>query len=476
MTPFVRAGRAALCAVSLAALSWSARATLPDSFTYQIQVRNNFAANPGGSFNIPGSWFFGSNDAPGLNDMNQVSTRITVTSGDFHALWFGGNGTGGVVHQGPTGGFFSATSMNNLAEVVFEQSLSAANGIYRYTHSTGMTAIFTNRPLGASTWGSPQINAQSQVGYRAGFSGTGNAYVSSAQEAFPPFHAAEVGVDSGSPYSFLFTPSFNNNRQIAAPVRLGGPGQTGSSQPDHIRIFNSDGSSVLIAEDRNANPASNYRSFDNSVDLNDHGWVAFIATLEVPSGVRGVFVSNGVQTITIARTDGGIVSNIEFFAPALNNKNLVAFRAFDASGLRAVWVGDGSGLVRVATEHDIVPTDLGPARIDQHDSSPVFGGGPSINNAGNVAFNAALTPPGNNQIEWGTGLFVATAVFPPPPNCLGDADGDGDRDFADITAVLANFGNTGPPFMLGDADGDGDVDFNDVTVILALFGQPCPLI
>ncbi|MBL8746518.1 MAG: hypothetical protein JNK58_09205 [Phycisphaerae bacterium] len=474
MTLVGRAARIASFAVSLTWSALPAFATLPTSYTYQLQVRSNFAQNPGGAFNIPGSWFFNSNDAPGLNDQDQVSTRITVTSGDFHALWFGGGGTGAVVHQGPLGSFFSATSLNNSGEVVFEQSLSAANGVYRYRSATGITSLFTNRPLGASGWGTPQINNLSQTGFRASFSGSGTAFVSSTGEAFPPIHVAEVGVDSLSPYSFLFTPSFNNNRQIASSARLGGPGQTGSSQPDEVRIFNADGSSVLIAQDRNANPASNYRSFDNSVDLNDLGWVAFTATLEVPSGARGVFISNGTQTITIARTDGGIVSNIEFFAPAINNSNLVAFRAFDAGGLRAVWVGDGTGLVRVATEHDILPTDQGPGRIDQNDASPVFGGGPSINSAGNVAFNAALTPPGNNQVEWGTGLFVATAVFPPPPHCVGDADSDGDREFADITAVLANFNNMTIPFGLGDADGSGVVDFADITSVLALFGQPCP--
>ena len=71
---------------------------------------------------------------------------------------------------------------------------------------------------------------------------------------------------------------------------------------------------------------------------------------------------------------------------------------------------DGPGLAlvhRIVTEHDVVPTDLGAGRIDQHDGSVVFGGAPDINNAGDVAFVAALTPADNNQIEWGSGLFIA---------------------------------------------------------------------
>jgi hypothetical protein len=58
----------------------------------------------------------------------------------------------------------------------------------------------------------------------------------------------------------------------------------------------------------------------------------------------------------------------------------------------------------------------------------------------------------------------------PPPHCAGDADGDGDVDFADITSVLTNFGGTGPE---GDADDDGDVEFADITSVLTNFGLEC---
>lgn len=62
--------------------------------------------------------------------------------------------------------------------------------------------------------------------------------------------------------------------------------------------------------------------------------------------------------------------------------------------------------------------------------------------------------------------FVPSAV----PACQGDADGDGDIDFGDVTAVLASWGSAGP---MGDADHDGDVEFSDVTVVLAQFGGGC---
>jgi hypothetical protein len=69
----------------------------------------------------------------------------------------------------------------------------------------------------------------------------------------------------------------------------------------------------------------------------------------------------------------------------------------------------------------------------------------------------------------------ANVTVAPPPFCPGDANGDRIVNFADVTAVLANFGadyspGTGP----GDADGGGAVNFADVTAVLSNWGLPCP--
>ena len=55
-----------------------------------------------------------------------------------------------------------------------------------------------------------------------------------------------------------------------------------------------------------------------------------------------------------------------------------------------------------------------PAEIGQNDASPVFGGGVAINARGDIAFTAALHPPGQDQVEWGTGVYVAYAADPDP--------------------------------------------------------------
>jgi murein tripeptide amidase MpaA len=69
---------------------------------------------------------------------------------------------------------------------------------------------------------------------------------------------------------------------------------------------------------------------------------------------------------------------------------------------------------------------------------------------------------------------VFTRATPACPFCPGDANGTGSVDFADITAVLANFGSLSATAATGDANNTGGVDFADVTAVLANFGSTCP--
>ena len=119
-------------------------------------------------------------------------------------------------------------------------------------------------------------------------------------------------------------------------------------------------------------------------------------------------------------------------------------------------------MTRLVGEHDLMPTDLGLGRIDQHDGSVTFGGAVAINARGDVAFNAALTPADNNQIEWGSGMIIARAEPVPGP---GDADNDGDVDFEDLLLVIALWDHLGQ--TAGDLNGDRIVDFADLLIVLA---------
>lgn len=449
------------------ALATAATAAVPTYSTKQLQCRSNFTVN-GGGFNLPGDAFF-TNGTPALNAGGQASIRISVIGGtNNQGIWLGANAAGSIVYQTPPGGSVSDASINDAGLVLFEQTFTSPDGIFFYDDADASSGLLTDQPIGASNWGSPIVNASGNAGFRASFLGDNAFYAWNGVSA--TLYAADVDLVASSPYSFLFTPSYNDADQIASKVRVGGPGQIGNDRPDEIRVFNADQSSALIATDDDGDPTSPYSGFDNSVALLNDGRVAFIASLV--GGGRGVFLSDGTTTIEIATTADPDLNDIEFFGPAANDDGLVVFRGFDATGFRAVWIGDGTDLAIVVREHDVIATDLGPGRVDQNDNSPVFGGKPSINASGAVAFNCTLTPENDNQIEWGSGVYIAT---PDLDDCPADLDGNGVVGFSDLTLLLSVYNVPCPKLpepCVGDVTGDGERGFADLTDLLAAWG-PC---
>jgi hypothetical protein len=374
-----------------------ATAELPDySNSLELQMRSNIVDG----FNLPPNSSFNSK-SPAIADNGTVAVSLGIVGGDVNTvgLWLGGSGAGAPVWTDGGGSFISDCSLNDVGLAVFPMSFASPDGLYYYDDFDGSSGLLTNKPLGSSSWTGAEVNSAGQTAFRASFTGQ-HAWVSFDGETNPPFHALEVGLEPTSPYWDLFTPSFNDQRLIAGKASL-----AANHDADQIIVCDALGDCTVMVEDADADASSPFSSFQNSVSLTDTGLVAFNAGLV--AGGSGVFLTDGSMVTTIATTAMPEISSIDYFAPAANDHGLVAFRAVDGAGLMAVFVGDGQGLVKVATEHDLVPTDLGQGRIDQHDTSVVFGGGPDINNSGDVAFHATLTPPDNNQIEWGTGLFIA---------------------------------------------------------------------
>ncbi|MBX3351816.1 MAG: hypothetical protein KF684_02685 [Phycisphaeraceae bacterium] len=56
--------------------------------------------------------------------------------------------------------------------------------------------------------------------------------------------------------------------------------------------------------------------------------------------------------------------------------------------------------------------------------------------------------------------------------CPGDSNGDGVVNFADLNAVLSDFGQSGMG-LPGDVNGDGVVNFQDLNLVLSNFGATC---
>lgn len=396
--------RRLICTAILLLCAQSVFAQVPTYTALELQARTNLPVN-GPSFNLPSGSSFNSITVA-INDAAEVAFKVQVLPGTNAAgIWFGGAGVGSIVCQSENveDVFVTDVGLDSTPRVVFGQTFGSSNGLYLCDPMIPASTLETALPLGTTSWGSPQLRDNGSIGYRASFS-SGRAWVAYAS-GNAAIYAAEAAILPGSGIGFLFTPAYASTGKIAGKVQVLANGPV--PQHDQIQLNDGAGSVATLAITQNAEPGSPFSGFDNSVGINGFDEVAFIASLV--GGGRGVYrVETGQAPVEMARTGVDGLVEIEFFAPAINDSGLVVFRGRDANG-QAVFVSDGENLQKVVSQGDTVPSDLGPATIGQNDASPVFGGGVVINNNGDVAFTAALHPPGNNQIEWGTGVYVAYA-------------------------------------------------------------------
>ncbi|MEO8670899.1 MAG: choice-of-anchor tandem repeat NxxGxxAF-containing protein [Tahibacter sp.] len=387
-------------------MSAAVAATLPTYDAVQLQVRTNLLVNDNGWNLPPGSSF--NSITPAINSRTHIALPVQVVPNGGSSnpgVWSGENGTGGIVYNGPVdASISSAVSINALGTVVFTLSdTGSADGIYSYDPVLHNTARVGTAPLFPSSYSNVQINTAGEIGFQGTFS-AGRAWASRSA-GIVAMHVGDVGLIPESPYTYLYSPSFNDLRQIAGKVATS-PDLVSSTQ---IRRFAADGSSVRLAANRGTDANSPIKQFDNSLALASDGSVAFVATRQLDNR-RVVYRTDGVSLTEIAVVDPvGTIRGIEFFPPGMNSVGQVVFRALDAGG-QAIYVGDGANLVRVVGKNDLLMTDLGTGQVGQdNESDAVFGGAPAINERGDVAFVAALRPPGQPTVEWGSGVFVAYA-------------------------------------------------------------------
>lgn len=354
-------------------------------------------SGPSDGFLIPADTGFANNDLS-LNDAGEAALRLSSigVAGD-RGIWFGDGTTGQVVALGDPDWFFSDADLNNAAEVVWARTDTPTDGIYGWDPVGNAVALITADPLGTSSWGTVRINDAGTLGYRATFgAGGGRAWISRTSAGAVNVHAAEAAIQPGSPWDFLFTPSFNEAGQIGGKVRLvPGGNQIVRTEPS--------GDVTVLVSDQGADGSSPFTGLDNSPVINDWGDVGFIATA---AGQRGVWWTDGSAVVRLAGEGEDGVGDIEFFGPAIDNAGRVVFRAFDAStGRRAIWFGEaGRAPTRLIGAGDLVDTDRGPARIDSP-SGIEFSGGVTVNESGEAGFIAVLTAPDDVDDVYGLGAF-----------------------------------------------------------------------
>jgi hypothetical protein len=261
--------------------------------------------------------------------------------------------------------------------------------------------------------------------------------------------------DTNSGYSFLISPEINDARQVLMktfPI-------SGAAQ--RIVRFETDGSATTVAE-----TGAMFNSFVNSTAIAQDGGAAFSAR-RTSDSIWQVTHWDGSSFISIADGNNTDIQNgsLANFPPVVNDDGMVVFRATDEKfDSTAMWVGDGTDLVKLIEYNQTIETDLGPIQLGfdfgGDTGKQVMNGVVDINNAGQIAFAAFLR---NGTI----GVFVAT----PSIGCPADLTGDGALDFFDVSAFLSAYNAMDPA---ADFTGDGVFDFFDVSGFLSAFNAGCP--
>lgn len=234
-----------------------------------------------------------------------------------------------------------------------------------------------------------------------------------AKQAFSADFKFTNIADTEGQFSFVgLSPIINERGTVAFSADLDS-GESG--------IFTNDGGAITSIVD-------NKGVFDSfgSYAINDSGTVAFDADLdgmEIEAGGRGIFTSNGGAITTIVDTNSPLFSN--FFEPAINNSDTVAFGASRDEGGLGVFTSNSGSITTISDKGLRAPSinDSGTvafeASLDMGGRSILRGNGeltttiadssgflnnlqvPAINNNGTVAFNADFDTGGN-------GIFIGS--------------------------------------------------------------------
>src|SRR5215470_1932883 len=270
--------------------------------------------------------------------------------------------------SGAIGGFNSNMfpSINAEGTVAFEAFLrTGVEGIF-IGNGQMLAPIATNIPpssisqFGPGQFSGPSINAAGTVAFKGVLSGGGFGIFTS--------HGGSLSPIAGTNGSFgsLQGTAINSLGAVAFGADLRGGGS--------LILTGSGGSFTTIAH---------IGGLFGGTSINDRGTVAFATNPIMPGA--GLFTGNGGPLTTIIALSGSDVSEVGDHS--INNNGTVAFEAFLLAGGMAILTGSGGPLTTIADSR-------GPFS---------FLSGPSINGEGTVAFLAGLD-------AGGAGIFIGPDV------------------------------------------------------------------
>ena len=162
------------------------------------------------------------------------------------------------------------------------------------------------------------------------------------------------------------------------------------------------------------------------------------------------------------------------------NENAWVYHSNNAADVLAMerWINGGESFVVVAnfSNNDHTGYRIGLPRsgtwgVELNTQDSVYNGS-GVGTNGAFESEAIANGPHGQSVELDIpAMGVLVLRHAPAPACVADLTGDGELDFADISAFLAAFTK---PIPLADLNNDGEYDFIDITTFLSSYTSGCP--
>lgn len=363
-------------------------------------------ANIRDGYNIPPMSFI-TNTNPVINNRGDVSFRIMAVEGENdQGIWVKTfeDDNGKIMYVAPEQRMITDPSINDSGKIGFNlHDEGVTDGLFILDSKTlNVEQVLSPDNLPIQYYTYPQIQNNGHIFFRATDDSNDRSFYEFSGGSLNKI--LEEGVSSlGIKASYLFRPSVNEEGKLAFKTRLGEKGEWDESSPDQIVVIapTSDPKSpgpklISIARDRDSDSTSPYIQFGNTVSLSKSGMVTFIATLE--GGKRAIVLSKDNTLTNIVIEGQNDISEIEQFAPKMNDQAAIAFRAKDANGKRGIYLADLSGVKRLIGEGDEIMTDLGIGRILSNPNYPGFGGDVDMNEQGEIVFYCLVVDSNNREL------------------------------------------------------------------------------
>ena len=170
------------------------------------------------------------NGTPDLNDAGQVAIKLDVINNTGTQNLLGTKAKGDTAYTSPVDASLSDATINAAGLVVFPQTFSAANGVYFFTAPDDSSGLLTSQPSAATAGAHRPSTTSVKSDSARRFPAARRSIRMTARRRSHSMRWKPAS-SAASPYSFLFSPAFNNNRQIAAHVRLVWPDRQATASP-----------------------------------------------------------------------------------------------------------------------------------------------------------------------------------------------------------------------------------------------------